>query len=769
MNKKLLCTKFAHDYTYYLIEGDIKKNVDSSVLNPLETKLIRNDNLNLPTNYKINGTYGYYFDTITKDLKCGIWSYDTKKDDRGYLEVEFITLDVTDSLNVTSSFLSSLKSLLIITYTYFEKELHSIFSINIDHLFETTPKTQDLEIFLKLYFSFLPSNIASRIIVMHNYAEYSINVGKSVSCISDSPTIKSSFSNIYNYYLIDWLCCSVSTFEYKSLLYLSWIQLFNIDIKIDPYAKYTISVTDNNLLSLIDSSIQMTLTDKFNTTFKFYESFCSKKFDDKTFNMISNFISISIDTLLNKLYSMENFNSKLEIYKEILSKIKLFPQDSIIYSKLKDRLYFSKHTIDSKQELSYIQQCFKVLVTLGEDIIYEDSIYYSNQCFNYIKSSKTAIELNQVIDSIDHKRSISDFFNIVKPMYIQDDIVILYNSILQKSLMLLKDYYGYCDTADTKFIELNTEIEYIIELSKVVDKNPKQTFLNMYGIHCKDKILLQNLAMYFIDEDTISLTNLLELLKDFRVVDFYTKFNLVIFDALLSSLNRSSLPIEEKTQLSKLIQQYEQFRNQCDDIINLCMEQKYSKDDLNNDICIISSKNGEFIRTYLSTYNVCKSKESRQILTLINKNIVGNPILSAFIMYIYTDNIIGKTVLYKYTYYYQLYRLLFDFLIQDEELSINEVQYIQDISSKNSSIFHRETFTNKILYRLKVMLLNRTSFKNTIENISVPKILKKFVDTLQIKLSERYKLDSSQQKNILLKELQDYNNAYEYIFNNSIL
>ena len=119
MDNKLICTKFAHDYAYYLIENGKEKTVDSSYLNPLETKLIQNDILKLPNNTSVNGTYGYYFDVNTKTLKRSVWSYDTKKDDRGYLEVQFISLDGIDSININQEFLSSLRTLLLTTYIFF--------------------------------------------------------------------------------------------------------------------------------------------------------------------------------------------------------------------------------------------------------------------------------------------------------------------------------------------------------------------------------------------------------------------------------------------------------------------------------------------------------------------------------------------------------------------------------------------------------------------------------------------------------------------------
>lgn len=775
MNKKLLCTKFAHDYTYYLIEDNIQKTVDSSFLNSLETKLIQNDCLNLPNDAKVNGTYGYYFDTNTKSLKCGIWSYDNRKDDRGYLEVEFITLDVTDTIDINFRFLDNLKSLLITTYTYFEKELYPIFSINLDYLFKVRPKTEELEIFLKLYFSFLPSNIASRIIFIHNYAEYLINIGNSIDYKTNELSVKHSFSNIYKCCLIDWLYCSISTFEYKALLYLSLITLFKYDIKLNPYSKHTISITSNNCLNLVESNSKMSFLDRFNIIFKFYESFCSKKFDDKITDIISNFIINIMQKLLNELYSTNDFNTKLERYKGILTKIKLIPKNSNIYLSLKDRLYFSQQDIgnNSQESLVYVKRCFKILVTLGEDILNIDAIYYSNKCFNFIKNSKTATELNDNIKTIDNSYSINEFFNVVNPIYIGNDINLLYDAILNKSLLLLKEYYGYCDTSDMKFITLNTEIELIIEFANMINKNPKQVFLSMYAVNCQDKMLLQNLSMYFIDEDTITLTDLLNLVKDFNIIDFYTKFNLVIFDGLISSLNRSLLSSNEKIQLIKFLQLYKVFRNEYDDIINLCMEQKYSQKDLNNNIYTLSNKSGDFIKTYLSTYNVCKSKEARQILSLVNKNIVGNPSLSTMIMYTYTQNIVGKTIFYKYTYYYQLYKLLFDFLIQDEDLSIKEVQYLKDMSIKNSSIFHKETLGNKICYKLKLefnkVFLNKSSFRNIINNISIPKIFMKFINMLHTELSKRYNLNKEEHKSLLLKELQDYNNAYEYLFSNSML
>ena len=221
MNNRLICTKFAHDYAYYLIENGKEKTVDSSYLNPLETKLIQNDILKLPNNTSVNGTYGYYFDVNTKTLKRSVWSYDTKKDDRGYLEVQFISLDDIDSININQEFLSSLRTLLLTTYIFFEKELYSLFSIDLNSLFAVKPSNEDLELFLSLYFNFLPSSIASRIIFVNNYSEYSIKIGKSVSCKADNLSDEYKISEIEKYCLISWINNSITSFEYKTLLHLS--------------------------------------------------------------------------------------------------------------------------------------------------------------------------------------------------------------------------------------------------------------------------------------------------------------------------------------------------------------------------------------------------------------------------------------------------------------------------------------------------------------------------------------------------------------------
>lgn len=774
MNNRLICTKFAHDYAYYLIENGKEKTVDSSYLNPLETKLIQNDILKLPNNTSVNGTYGYYFDVNTKTLKRSVWSYDTKKDDRGYLEVQFISLDDIDSININQEFLSSLRTLLLTTYIFFEKELYSLFSIDLNSLFAVKPSNEDLELFLSLYFNFLPSSIASRIIFVNNYSEYSIKIGKSVSCKADNLSDEYKISEIEKYCLISWINNSITSFEYKTLLHLSWLQIFRYDIKIKPYCKDTVSVTENKTLKLVNNPIEPPLIDKFDITFKFYESFTEKTLDSKTTLIISKFISNLMQKILEELYSISDFKEKLELYKYILSKLKSLPKGSPIYSDLNEYLYFSAKDIhDNVESLSYIQRCFKILSTLDTNIFDIDAEYYSKICFNFVKSVKSATELKGKIKSIDNSCSITDFFNIVQVKYIQDSISTLYDSILNKSLILLKEYHGYCDTSDLKFTSLNTELELIIELANIINKNPKQTYLSMYANSCKDKMLLQNLAIYYINEDTISLTELLNLLKDFTIKDFFTRFNLAIFDGLISALNRSSIANNEKIQLIKLFELYKSFRYEFDDIINICMEQKYSKDSLNNDIYNLSLKSQYFIKTYLSTYNVCKSNEAKQILCILNKNIIGNPSLSAMIMYIYTENIVGKTMFHNYTYYYQLYRLLFDFLIEKEDLSINQIEYLQDISKKNSSIFHKETFLNKTSFKIKSLFnkisYNKSSFKNIIDVVSIPSISKKFINTLHEDLSKQYDIKDEQYKKLLLKELQDYNNAYKCLFSNSIL
>ena len=743
--KELLYTKYKLDYAYFLLENGEKKQVDAFLFSPLENKLLQTENLNLPFDASINHTKAIYFEVESGILKFVNWNYAIEADTRGYVESRFQEIENinAEDFYLNAILLEKLKQLLFFTYTICREKSSAFLKFDINQLFTSLPEEKLLYYFLKLYYFFLPTEFANKVIFINKYSDTVQNLGAFPVCEENSISVK-DFSE-FSPYLMQLLHQSENPIEYKIMLKFTWKEFFNYEFKLPSFYNYPDFIQECHEMIKLWNKIQESAEE-------FQLSDIELGYHKKLNNLIIYLMQYSIQ----KLYDEENFSKLLDDYKKILN---LFQknENTEIYHALYDYLYFqSMHK--KTNELAYLQESFHILSDNRTNYLPEDKTYYTQVCFAYIRVAKNGLELENLIHDIT-LGNIPEFFkNISFSSLNQKELGILYQRIAKNALQNLQNYQGYGQ--DTEFQNLEKELKFVITFSEHTGFDFQKMLFQQYAKISKNYMQLQHFANYFLTK-TVNLTELLIFIHDWKLEDFYTKINLAIFDALLLAIKNYHLPEEESKNLMLLLQKFKSFRENYENLL----EQQEKLQNLDASIEEFCNQNLELILAHVNAYNACRSAQAKQVLLFINKNIIGNPVILLCMLQIYAEKFLGKSDQNKYSYYYQFFELLFLPFIKEDNFSMQDIKYLIWMFEKNNFLPKNQFKTIKLLQDLEKKI-NKT-FSEILLQTQEEKI-KNFKELLINKLCLKYKLQN-QASQSLRKEIEIYNQKYVNFINASML
>lgn len=742
--KELLYTKYKLDYAYFQLENGEKRKVDAFAFSLLESKLLQIENLKLPFNSKIDGTKAFYFDTESGLLKYVVWNYAIEADARGYVESRFREVEHVDftNLNLSRELLEQLKKLLLFTYRTCSENTSAFLKFDIHALFENMSENAVLYAFLRLYYLFLPSEFANKVIFMNQYGDVTQNLGKFFSSPAHPVSIL-HFEQSGSYFL-QLLHQSENALEYMILWKFIWKEFFQYEPKLSIENQENFIHKFQEIIRLWNKIQKLAQKSELSET----ELVCQHKLND--------WIFCFIDYLLQNLYEEEIFSEQLHDYKKILHLLQK-EKHAEIYQILQDKLYFHQMH-NTTEKIAYLQEGFQILSDTETDYLPEDKAYYTRLCFAYIKCAETGLELDKMIRDI-MLGNVGDFFQIISFEYLDtQELHVLYHKLAEHALQALQNYQGYCQ--DAEFQNLDKELKIVIQFAKHAGFDFQKVIFSEYAGTCRNCMQLQNFAGYFLNKNT-SLNELLAFFSDWKLEDFYTKINLVIFDSLILALNDSNLSQAETKALTACLKQYKAFRGSYDNLL----EQQEKLQELDADIENLCDENLDFILAYIDAYNACNSLQARQILLFVNKNILGNPAILLCIMRIYTRKFLGKAEQKKYSYYYQFYELLFLPLMKEDNLSMQDVKYIVWMFRKNEFLFKAQ-FKNVPLVQALEQRINK-AFSEISLHTKEEKI-KNFRALLLNRLCTRYQLEI-QKNDALTREIETYHKKYMNFINTSEL
>ena len=745
--KELLYTKYKLDYAYFLLENGERKQVDAFEFSPLENKLLQTENLNLPFDNSIDGTKAIYFEVESGTLKTVNWNYAIEADTRGYVESRFQEIENInlENLNLNPELLEKLKQLLFFTYTSCMEQASVFLKFDSNQLFEKLPEENLLYIFLKLYYFFLPTEFANKVIFINQYSDTIQNLG-------DFPNVNTNQIKIkcfeeFSPYLMQLLHQSENPIEYKTMLKFTWKEFFNnYELKLPVLYNYPEEnfVQECNEMAKLWGKIQQFAQE-------FQLSNTELRYQDKLNNWIICLIRYSIQ----KLYDEESFPKLLENYKKILNLLQK-EKNTGIYQELYDDLYLqSMH--NQTNQINYLQESFIILSDKDTNYLPEDKNYYTQVCFAYIKCARTGLELEKFIREIT-LGNIAEFFNIISfADFNAKELNNMYQRFAEHALQRLQNYQGYCQ--DIEFKNLDRELKIVIQFAKHAGFDFQKLIFQEYAKNSKNYMQLQNFASYFLNINT-SFTELLILIRDWRLEDFYIKINLTIFDCLISSIKKYHLPEEESKNLIILLNNYKNFRGNYDNLL----EQQEKLQDLDASIENLCNENLDLILAHINAYNACHSAQAKQVLLFINKNIIGNPAILLCIMRIYAKKFLGKSDQNKYSYYYQFYELLYLPLLEDN-FSMQDIKYLIWMFKKNNFLCKNQFKSMQLLQDLEKKI-NKT-FSEILLHTQEDKN-KNFMELLINRLFTRYKLQNKENQ-ALRTQIENYNQKYVNFINKSML
>ena len=717
--RELLYTKYRLDYAYFEIINHEYHQVDAFAFSMLENKLLQPESLKLPRDSKINQTEAFYFDTASGMLKIVRWNYSVENDTRGYVESRFQEVPTENFGNfvLNPDLLEILKELLLFTYQACSEKSSVFLKIDSSQLFENVPDQAILCLFLRLYYLFLPSEFAERVIFINHYAETVLNFGKFP--VIQKNSIPAMRPDQEKSCLMQILHQTENLLEYRTMLQFVTETFFHYPLQLE-------EISDSNPDDMQEFEKTVRLWQKVQQAFQRkklpgWELSSQKKLHHWLIQQIFGLIQQLCD-----LKYCKTFDALFVHYKKILAILQK-EKNAGIYQDLYEKLYLHNfHTSDPAGKKSYLRNSFRVLSDTETDYLSEDRRYYTEICFSSLKFLDTVSEIYALIDhmtagTISHYFDVLDF-NILDSNEVKD----LYLRMETSMIQALRAYSDYCQ--DAVFENLQKELNLVVLFSDSADFDFRRSAFEHYAKKTQNHVQILYFADYFLYR-TITLTELLKFFSDWKPEDFYAGFPISVLHALASALQYSRLSQNEKKAFSAFLAQYQTFRKELD---HLMIQE-------NPDFQDFCTKHLELMQAHITAYNTCNSQDAKQLLLFLNKTILGSPAILVCMMELYAEKFLSKSDQKKYHYYYQFYELLFLPLFETDQLSLQDLHYFIWMFQKNEFLTSQSKFT-KLFQDLE------KKFTKNFSSIPVSGKQKNFPGLILHRLSTRYGLSDSEQQ-----------------------
>lgn len=670
--RELLYTKYRLDYAYFEIINQQCRQVDAFAFSLLENKLTQPEHLRLPGDSRINQTKAYYFDTESGMLKQVAWNYSVENDARGYVESRFREVRLQDSRDclVSPALLEVLKNLLQFTYQACSEKSSVFLRIDSNQLFEDLPDPALLPWFLQLYYIFLPSEFAGRVIFINQYADTVRNLGKFPKFPDQSlPAMRPEQAHSS---LMQILHESENQLEYEAMLRFLWQEIF----------AYPVEFPEDS-----DFHQDLDLMQDFEKTVRLWEKFrriCQQPkpsgWEIMAQEKLHQWLVSRMDSLIKQLCdagSCLTFRECLKNYQKIL-RILQKHKNASIYHALYQRLLLHKFQQAYLQDQeAYLRDAYRILSDHGTAYLPEDLEYYSNFCFSCVNVLENVPEIYARIVSLTDG-NIREFFDaLVRDALDSQAVKSWYLRIEDETIQRLQNFTGYAEydpacEPDQKAGQLRAFLELATICAEFAGYDFRKTAFAQYAGKSRNHVRMQ----YFADDilyQNITLTELLKFFADWRIEDFYAGLHPAVLEAFLSSLQYSRLSQTEKKAFQPFLQQYQEFRN-----ARLALNRQ---DD--PDLTGLCDAFPELIRAHTSAFNACQSGEAGALLLFVSKTILGDPVTLICLLELYSRSFLTKQDQKKYESYYQFYELLLQPLLRADQLTMQDVQYLIWMFEKN--------------------------------------------------------------------------------------
>lgn len=739
--KELLYTKLGNDYACLMITDE--KQIQLDCFGGAEDHLKEPVEMELPFSSQVNDTFAYYFDPETEELKTAKWRYSTEADSRGYVESKYSAVPETalEPLQITSELLDQLRELLLHTFCQTDVPSAKFLKYDLCRLFPEGTDEMLICAFLKLYYLFLPAELAGRVLFITQYSNVRCEMcfalthasGYTYSFAAFDPSALTLLRNMEN------------LFEYGTLLNAISQDVFG----------YAIGMAAGNKKQPLRIRIQriLSLWNKIGRK-PWRRQNCRK--------LLLEYLLIALAEEMNCLQTITEFDALLEEYQYILNLFQQ-PVNEAFYEQYRHMLLFQKfHRMQTHS--SYLKEAFRVLSVLGQSILPEDQKHYSELCFAEVCNVTDVRELIGIIGRI-AGCSVGTFFRtLALDQEKQPAVKRMYDTLCVRILEELNQYHGYC--SDPEFESLNHSLVGMLEIAEVYSYDFRGFLFTNYAIGLKNIMQFENMTSFFLDH-TISLETLLQILDGWNCEDVYTKVNLTIFDVLLSALQRDSMDSAEKEQIITCLKCYKAFRMEYDSIV------ERSTDRQNTDLLLeeLEQKHAQLIPELVNAYNQCKDEKAVRILVFLCRNIAGNPAILMFMMYAYHCAYDDRVEQDPFEFYYQFFDLVYLPLIMKGALSFREFQYLimmcQQSYKPSSKIAKSRSGWQRLRKKAGFIVRSAPAIKESIpawrseENPD-------FVKCLEKRLCRRYQIPSHA-RTYIADEIRCYHAAYRVLLSQSLL
>ena len=748
--RELIYTKYKLDYAYFENCNGELKEVDHTAFSQMENILLDIQSMNLPASDAVNGTFAYYYDVEMKELKTVKWRYSTEKDIRGYVESCFLPADICEQLDVDPPLLDQMKTWLQNVFRYCNEGNSGIVKCDLNQMFgqDATGTADDPRIPGVLLFlcMALPPDYAEKIVFMNQYSKPELPFG-CITIGASKQTQHLALASLEPY--CDLLYRSENPFEYDILLQYIWHVLFRFEFSVS-----------------IPGQPDMTLPEEIGMILRFWNKLLLQH--DKTAEtcraFLKNIIAEMIRTKMAHLTQNSSFVDRLEDYREVLTYNDLQVTD--LNSSLDGILSFhrcSTSPLDLKAAFTFLQ-------IMEGDALPDDRDYYSDQCllgfFKILRKQERKnlrVAVQKTADC-----SVYDFFTTLKVGV--KYLIRLKELYKELTMQVLHDHKSNAATcSEDDFISFRNDLQDISDLSEARNFELKEYLLQNYAFNCQNVMELIMLAPYYLDE-RMPLEKLLAFVNDWKIEDFYTRADLYLFDVMLHSVSESKLEETEKSILIVLLESYCDFRNDYDCLIEC--EKELS--DYDRQLQKIYKNHKNLVQLHFDAANICTSGPAKKVLLFLSKNIAGNPALLTYLMYMYQHNYVSEIKLTApncYAYFSQFLDLVFLPLMCDSRMTLEDLQYLIWMFSRNDSIAEEvppKPAKRKIDYFLSFSRKEKPIMEqllDTPENESDQ--MKDFGTLLLKRLRQRYALDV--ENRYISYEIDYYSILYKRLFLESAL
>ncbi|MDE7122244.1 MAG: hypothetical protein K2O42_08805 [Oscillospiraceae bacterium] len=729
--RELLYTKYRLDYAYFEIVNQQRRQVDASAFSMLENKLIQPEQLRLPGDSRIDHTRAYYFDTESNALKLVQWNYSVENDARGYVEsrfreVKLQTKNAPDFL-CSPALLEILKQLLQFTYQACSEKSSVFLKIDSNQLFENLPNPELLPWFLQIYYLFLPSEFAERVIFINQYADTVRNLG--AFPVSPRHPIPAMRPEQEHSFLMQILHETENQLEYQTMLHFLWNEFFACQMQFD---------FDSDPDSMQEFETIVRLWEKVRVIRKKCQKSELSDYELASVEKLQHWFIQLIHWLIEKLCDAKfcpTFRECLQNYKKILrilQKQKNEPIYHALYQTLQIHVFQQTYLQDQE---TCLRDSYRILSDPETAYLPEDLAYYTAFCFSCVNALETVPEIYARIASLTDG-NMPEFFDVLAVNAIDlQALKAFYLRVETETIRMLQEYSGYCrysaQDLDTTSGELRNFLELAVTCADFAGYDFRQTAFEQYAKKCRNHIRMQYFADYFL-YPSITLTELLNFFADWQLQDFYAGIHPAILDKFLFSLQYSRLSQHEKKAFLPFLQQYQAFRNARQE---------------NPDLLTLCEAYPDFMQLYIDVFNVCQSREAGALLLFLNKTILGDPVIVICLLELYFRSFLTKQEQKKYDSYDPFYELLLQPLFQADQLSLQDLQYLIWIVKKNNFL---ENNQNKII-GMKLFQNLEQKFTKT---VSAPVLSRKqqafrdFPEMLLHRLSTDYALSDPERQSL---------------------